>query len=115
MIRSKSPRSPPKNYKLNFLNEFEMSTVEKNYLTNLIQKTARTFSTAAENQEELSHELCKHYKKSVGVSVIIANEQYEGERRQAYNKIPTMKLTMNEFFYRIWISEPASELESSPF
>ncbi len=53
-MKFRSPRSPPKNYKVNFVDGLTLSAAEKNYLTSLVPKIGRAFTSSEENQLELS-------------------------------------------------------------
>lgn len=69
-MKYRTPRSPPKNYKVNFLEDPPLNNVQRTYLTTLIPKIAKASTTPQEIQLELSNELCRYLQKSVGVSVV---------------------------------------------
>jgi len=97
-------KSPPRNYKVNFVEEPPLEVTQKTFITNLVPKIGRNATTPEQIQIELSNELCKYLKKSVGVSVIESKDVNPQENLS--NKFPgttAISFTMNEFAFRIWI------------
>lgn len=68
--RRPQPRSPPRNFKVNFIDEPPLNTAGQNFIANLVPKIAKNSPVAEDIQIELSKELCKYLKQSVGVSVV---------------------------------------------
>jgi hypothetical protein len=69
-MKYRSPRSPPKNFKVNFLEEPPLNNVQRNYLTTTVIRITKACTSPEEVQLELSTELCRYLQKSVGVSVV---------------------------------------------
>jgi hypothetical protein len=105
-------RSPPRNFKVNYIEEPPLNTADVNFINNLVPKIGRKCTTAEDIQLELSMELCKYLQKSVGVSV---TEKQEGvsESSETHLVPITFKFTMNEFLYKIWIHEDPVELTTN--
>jgi hypothetical protein len=104
-MKYRSPRSPPKNFKVTFLEEPPLNNLQKNYLVNLVPKIGRACSAPEEIQLELSTELCKYLQKSVGVSVVEKPANFNPQDYENHLKPITFRMTMNEHLYRIWIHE----------
>lgn len=108
-------RSPPRNFKVNFIEEPPLETAQTNFIANLVPKIGRKYPSSPEEiQKELSQELCKYLKKSVGV-LVVENNQNVPEPVQNHMVPVTFKFTMNEYLYKIWIHEDQVELETKPF
>ena len=62
-------KSPPRNFKVNYIEEPPLETAQVNFITNLVPKIARKNPSGEDIQLELSQELCKYLQKSVAVLV----------------------------------------------
>lgn len=67
--RAPPPRSPPRNFKVNYIEEPPLETAQVNFISTLVPKIARKHSSSEDIQLEFSQELCKYLKQSVGVFV----------------------------------------------
>lgn len=114
-MKYRSPRSPPKNYKVNFIEEPPLETPQRTYLMNLVPRIGRSCVSAEDNQYELSQELSKYLKKSVSVSVVEKPNNYDPDHPERHLRPITFRMTMNEFLYRVWIIEDEVEFEENPF
>ena len=53
--RRTQPRSPPRNYRVNFLEDPPLENSQKTYITNLVPKIGRNCTNADQIQIELSN------------------------------------------------------------
>ena len=68
-------RSPPRTFKVNFVKEPPLNTDQTNFISTIVSKIGRKYPSSPEEiQKELSQELCKYLKKSVGVLVVENNQ-----------------------------------------
>ena len=67
--RRTAPKSLPRNFKVNYVEEPPLETAQVNFISALVIKIAKRVTSAEDIQLELSQELCKYLKKSVAVLV----------------------------------------------
>lgn len=73
-MKYRSSRSPPRNYKVNLIDEPPFNAAQKSYLMTCVPRICRNCTAPEDIQLELSQDLCKYLQKSVGVSVVIKDE-----------------------------------------
>jgi hypothetical protein len=96
-------RSPPRNFKVNLIDEPPLTQPQKTYLMNAVPKMARTTPSADDFQVELSKDLCREFKQSVGVSAMVKPEDYNPDKEEKHLKPCSFRFTINEFLFRVWI------------
>lgn len=107
--RKSAVRSPPRNFKVNFIEEPPLNTVQVNFISSLVPKIARKCTTAEDIQSELSKELCQYLQKSIGVYVSEKKDSTLPEVPSNHMVPVTFKFSMNEFLYKIWIHDDQVE------
>jgi len=70
------PRSPPRNFKVNLIDEPPFDPAQRKYLLDIVPKIGKTVTSAEDFQLQLSTELCKYLKEGVGVSVVVTPDTY---------------------------------------
>ena len=105
--RRAQPRSPPRNFKVNFVESPPLDNASQNHIMNIVPKLARAHVNPEDLQIELSKELCKYLGKSVGV--LIQQQQNETPPMGTHLSPVTFSFTMNENLFKIWIHEDQVE------
>ena len=107
--RRPAPRSPPRNFKVNFIEEPPLNSQDVKFLETVVPKIARKYPSSPEEiQSELSQELCQNWKRSVGVLVVEKNDKVPDVPSNHLTPV-TFKFSMNEFLFKIWIYEDQVE------
>ena len=112
--RRPPPKSPPRNFKVNYIEEPSLETAQVNFISTLVPKLAKRMTSAEDIQFELSQELCKYLKKSVAV-LVAENKPNVIEAPENHMVQPSFKFTMNEFLYKIWIHEHTVQFSDNNF
>ena len=102
-MKYRSSRSPPRNYKVNLIDEPPFNSAQKTFFLSCVPRISRSCTGPEQIQLELSNELCKYLQKSVGVSVTVKPEDYSAEHEEKHMKPVTFRFTLNEFLFRVWI------------
>ena len=96
-------RSPPRNFKVNLIDEPPLTQQQKTYLMTTVPRIARTTPTPEDFQVELSKDLCREFKKSMGVSAVVKAEDYNPDKEERHLKPCSFRFTINEFLFRVWV------------